>query len=47
MAFDYKYRVNIKNIIQIIVGFKNKKLMIHTGSTKHLVLKTPLINEFY
>jgi hypothetical protein len=37
MAFDYKQRVNIKNIIHIIVGFNNKKLMIHTGSTKHLV----------
>ena len=37
MAFEYKLRVNIKNIIQIIVGFNNKKLMINTGSTKHLV----------
>jgi hypothetical protein len=33
--------------MQIIVGLNNKKLMIHTGSTKHLALKTPLINEFY
>ena len=36
MKFDYKMKVNIKNIIQIIVGFNNKKLMIHTGSIKHL-----------
>jgi len=37
MAFDYKYGVNIKSKIQIMVGFNKKKLMIHTESKKHLV----------
>ena len=37
MVFDYKYGVNIKSKIQIMVSFNKKKLMIHTESKKHLV----------
>ena len=47
MKFDYKMKVNIKNIIQIIVGVNNKKINDSHRKNKTFSKKTPLINEFY